>query len=405
MGECSQFSFFVNNGVRLNGNSSLVRKGFASLDNKFKENADMKITIAISSILTALILTGCASDPNSKLADIQNELDQAQAKNEQLQNAYDQTSQDLQRLADANKRMELASAASASSSSDMLPPNAKPGECYARVLIPATYRTETKDVVKSEASYRLNVTEPQYEWVNERVLVKEESEVAETIPAKYDWRTESVLVKEAHEHLKTIPAVYETKTEKILVKPAYTTWKKGHGPIERVDNSTGEIMCLVEVPAEYKTVSTRVLVTPARTEKVTHPAEYKEVKKRVMVEGPKMVKRTIPAEYKTVKVRKVAVPAQEQRIEIPAKYQTVTNKVKVTDSYMQWRTILCETNTTHDVVRRIQRALQSAGHNPGDIDGIIGNDTIEAVKSYQRAKRLAVGQITTETLKSLGVSY
>src|SRR5262245_56294668 len=45
-----------------------------------------------------------------------------------------------------------------------LPPNAKPGECYAKVYVPATYKT-----------------------VTERVLVREASERLETVPAEYDW--------------------------------------------------------------------------------------------------------------------------------------------------------------------------------------------------------------------------
>ena len=81
------------------------------------------------------------------------------------------------------------------------------------------------------------------------------------------------------------PPVYENVTERILVKPAYTTWKKGRGPIEKINQATGEIMCLVEVPAEYRTVTKRVLKTPAGTKKVTIPAVYKTVKKRIMVDG------------------------------------------------------------------------------------------------------------------------
>jgi regulator of extracellular matrix RemA (YlzA/DUF370 family) len=260
-------------------------------------------------------------------------------------------------------------------------------------------------MLKKAAGYRIEVTHPVYEWGTERILVKEASEVAKLIPAQYEWKTESVLVTEAHEHLKTIPAVYETKTEKILVKAAYTTWKKGRGPIEKLDNSTGEIMCLIEVPAVYKTITSKIIATPARTEKETHPAVYKEVKKRVMVSGPKMVKTTIPAEYKTIKVKKIAQPAQERRIEIPAIYQTVTNRVKTSDSFLEWRSILCETNTTGDVVRNLQRALLAAGHNPGPIDSVIGSETLRAVRGYQQEKNLAVGQLTIETIKSLGVSY
>lgn len=364
----------------------------------------------IGSLMVALVLTGCATDPNTPLSGIQNELDLIKAKNNQLQAAVDRSATDLQKASELNRQLQLANASGTSvvtstGNGDLLPPNAKPGECYARVLIPATYRSESEEMLKSAASYRLSVTKPTYEWVTEEVLVKEASEVAELIPAKYEWRTETVLVREASSTLSTIPASYETVSEKVLVKAAYTTWKKGRGPIEKVSNSTGEIMCLIEVPAQYRTVSKRVLVTAAQTQSNPIPAVYNDVKKRVMVEGPTMVKRTIPAEYKTIKVRKIAKPAQENRTEIPAVYQTVTKTVQVTDSALEWRTILCETNTTGDIVRRMQRALLAANYNPGRLDGVIGSDTMSAIKSYQKAKGLAVGQLTIETLRSLGVSY
>lgn len=360
----------------------------------------MRTKIGILSV--ALFSAGCATSPDT--LEIQKELDQAKEQNIHLQARVDQTNADLARLNNSNGAAPAASSTS-TSSGDLLPPNAKIGECYARVLTPATYRTDTKEVIKREAGHRIEVSHPTYAWTTEKVLVKEASEVAELIPAVYDWKTESVLVKEAHEHLKTVPAVYETKSEKVLVKSAYTTWKKGRGPIEKISNSTGEIMCLIEVPAQYKTITSRVIVTPARVLKEAHAAEYKDVRRRVMVEGPKMVKRTIPAEYKTIKVKKIATPAQENRIEIPAVYQTVSNRIKVTDSVLEWRSILCKTNTTGNVVREIQGALSAAGHSPGRFDGVLGRDTMNAVKSYQKEKGLAVGQLTFETLKSLGVAH
>ncbi len=363
--------------------------------------------IKISTLAVALTLAGCATDPSSQLTKVQDELNQVQQKNSQLQAAVDRSTSDLQRLEELNKQLQTSgdSAGKLATGGDLLPPNAKSGECYARVLTPAVYKTETKELLKKDAGYRIEIIPATYEYVTESVLVKEASEVAELIPARYEWRTESVLVKEAYDQLKTIPAVYETKSEKILVKPAHTTWKKGRGPIERLNNSTGEIMCLIEVPAEYRTVTSKVVVTPAKTEKVSFPAVYKDIKKRVMVEGPTMVKRTVPAVYKTIKVKKVATPARENRIEIPAVYQTVTKRILVADPVLEWRSILCETNTTGDVIRNLQRALLAAGHNPGLIDGILGSDTLAAVKAYQKEKNLAVGQLTIETLKSLGINY
>ena len=238
-----------------------------------------------------------------------------------------------------------------------LPPNAKPGECYARVLIPANYTVNS-----------------------ERVIVREASERIETIPATYRTVSERVLVKEASEKIETVPAVYEDITERVLVRPAYTTWKKGEGAITKVDNSTGEIMCLVEVPAEYKTVTKRVLKTPATTRTVS-----------------------IPAEYQTVRVQKLVEPAKERRVEVPAEYDTVVKREKVSESRMEWRSILCETNTSSSVISSLQRALKVRGYNPGRVDGVLGQQTLDAVDRYQRKKGIASGQLTMETLKSLNV--
>ena len=60
--------------------------------------------------------------------------------------------------------------------------------------------------------------------------------------------------------------------------------------------------------------------------------------------------------------------------------------------------------TTADIVRKVQQALASTGHYKGPIDGAIGSATRTALSSYQDAQGLARGQLTMETLKSLGVS-
>ncbi len=363
----------------------------------------MNIKINISVILLALISSGCTSMSDKQLFQAQNEIDLIKEQKRELQNQVEKSKADLQRLSSLNEQLKYAK--NKTNSGDLLPPNAKAGECYARVHTPATYRTETKKVLKKEASYQVETSKPIYSNVTDYVLVKEQSEVAELIPARYGWKTESVLIKEAYTGFKTIPAVYASGNEKVLVKSAYTTWKKGRGPIEKVNNSTGEIMCLVEVPAEYKKVSSKALITPEKSEKVIYPAVYKDIKKKVMLAPPKMITKTIPAEYKTIKVKKIITPAQETRIRIPAEYVTVTNHIKMTDSLVKWQSILCETNTTKDVIRNLQQSLSNAGHNPGTIDGVLGSTTLNAVKSYQSKKHLAVGQVTIETLKSLGVKY
>ena len=165
------------------------------------------------------------------------------------------------------------------------------------------------------------------------------------------------------------------------MEPAHSEWKKGRGLIERVDNATGEILCLVDVPARYETVTKRI---------VTKPSSIRVI--------------DIPAEYAKVKVTKMVSPPQEKRIPIPEEYGTITRREKVADSCFDWKKVLCETNMTPEVVSKLQEALVREGYNPGPIDGNYGRNTQAAVASYQKAKGLGEGELTYETLESLNVS-
>ncbi len=287
---------------------------------------------------------------------------------------------------------------------EMLPPRAKPGECYARVFVPPTYRTETDAVLKREAATRLEVVPAEYGWEEQRVVVKEAGKRVEVVPARYEWKEERVLVKEASSRVETVPAVYDTVTEQVLERPAHTVWKKGTGPLQRVDHATGEIMCLVEVPATYKTVTKRVLKTPATTRKIEIPAEYKSVRRQVLVSPPTTREIEIPAEHATVRVKKVVRPETTRTVEIPAEYQNVTKTIQVTDGRMEWRPVLCQTNATEATVQKIQSALARAGFAPGPIDGVLGEQTLSAVRDFQRRKGISEGYLTMETLEALGVN-
>ena len=159
--------------------------------------------------------------------------------------------------------------------------DASVGSCFYEHHVAETYRTET-----------------------EQVLTKAADETVSLIPAEYTTVEETVLVQEASSRLVTVPAEYEQVQEQIVDKPAHTIWKRGTGPIQRINEATGEIMCLVEIPATYKTITRSVLKTPAQTRT-----------------------EEIPAQYKTVKVRKLVSAASEQRTPIPAVFSTVDRRV------------------------------------------------------------------------------
>ncbi len=184
-----------------------------------------------------------------------------------------------------------------------LPPMGEPGKCYARVWEPPVYGT-----------------------VTEKFLAKDASERIEIFPAKYEWVEEKVLVKKAYQRDEVIPATYTTVTERVLVKPATTKWVKGRGLVEKVNNFTGEIMCLKEFPAEYKTITKQVLKAQTTINKVQ-----------------------VPAEFQMIKVRKLVAPANEKRIPLPAQYQTVTKTVLNSPGKMAWKSVICETNAPAEV--------------------------------------------------------
>ncbi|HZK19921.1 MAG TPA: peptidoglycan-binding domain-containing protein [Treponemataceae bacterium] len=194
------------------------------------------------------------------------------------------------------------------------PPEAKPGQCFARIFVPQKTQTVT----------------------------------------------EKILVKEASERLEVFPTVYDVVTEEILVCPAYTTWKKGTGSIQKIDNQTGEIMCLVEVPAVYKTIYKEVVVSPPTT----------------------------------------------KSFEIPAEYQTVSREEVVKEASMEWVPVLCDVNMTPAKITEIQTALEELGYPTGDFYGSLGSGTLEAIKLFQADNDLLVTDyITIETLEQLDVTY
>lgn len=275
-------------------------------------------------------------------------------------------------------------------------PDAKPGECYAKVITPAVFETKSEEVILQEATERVEsveaeyesveqavvikeasenlivseavfetgseqleiraaelgwtsslndqlipaspdaleqisksgvdlesvqpdtcfveyYTEAQYETETEEVLVKEAYEVITVVPAEYEETEERVLIKDASTEVVDVPAVYRTETESVLVEPARSVWQEGCGIVERVDNTTGETMCLVQIPARYETLTKTVLDKPASTKTVT-----------------------VPAVYETVTVQKLVKPAAEQREEIPAEYTTISKRVKVSEPVFFW---------------------------------------------------------------------
>lgn len=303
------------------------------------------------------------------------------------------------------------------------PPDAHPGECFARVVTPPKYESSSDQVLLSAATKRVEIIPAQYGMDTETVVLKEASKRLEVVPATYKTVTEQVEVTPASKKLELVPATYEAVTERVLVREAYTTWKPGRNWIGAAKSlrsrdgkaltrdeaaakaSDDEVMCLVEVPAEYKTVTHRVEKTAATTREVEIPAAYKTVTRQVVDQAATTREIDVPEVTKTIAVKKLVSPAQERVIEVPAQYQTVMKTKQVTPGGQEWRSVLCEVNATPDKIMEIQRALSAAGYNPGPVNGAVTPATMRAVHDYQSAKALpSDSYINTATVKSLGVS-
>ena len=429
-------------------------------------------------------------------------------------------------------------------------PDAKPGECYAKVIVPAEYETRTEEVLVKPESEKVEVTAAVFDVAEKSVVEKEGytkikvvpakfiEEIVEVetfkagstwvtnlgkkgipaspallagaktngvdlaavsvgmcfkeyyVPAKFEETEKDVLVKEASEEIKVAaaqfeeaeetviikqaskkkvykPAEYETIEEKIEIEPAKAVWKKGDGPITKIDNSTGEIMCLIQVPARYKTITKTVLksasaidlveipeetqavkvsklVSDATIDKVKIPAEYKKVTFTTKVSdasfswrgtevdeegtytGNQICLKEVPAKFakvkklvidtaaaveeekveavaKLIKVSNVATEAEEVRTMVPAEYKTVEKRSKTSSERLEWRRVLCKTNMGPDINKRIQQALKDAGVYSGPVDGAIGKGTMSAVEKFQKENELPTGGLTMGVLEKLGV--
>jgi peptidoglycan hydrolase-like protein with peptidoglycan-binding domain len=296
-------------------------------------------------------------------------------------------------------------------SNQLFPPNAQLGHCYSRVLTPAEYKTTiTKEMVKAE-SKSITIIPAEYENGSKRVLVKEAGTKLVVTPATYKNVTEEVEVSPAHTHLETVPAVYETLTERVIDQPAHTAWKRGTGfqssALEtKIDNGTGEVMCLVEVPATYRTITKTILKSAVQVTKVSHPAVYKTISKRVL--DKKATTRSVgttPAQYKTVAIKRITSPEKQVATKINAVYKNVSSTEQVSAEVLNWAEVLCENNMTSQTVLGLQKLLKKSGSYRGPLDGIYGPMTERAANGYAKANGLPTGSrlISLETAKHIGL--
>lgn len=323
------------------------------------------------------------------------------------------------------------------------PPFALPNSCYAKVVVPATYRYVDEEVLEQPSSKELINTPPVYQTVVERVLVKEAGEREVTIPPTYKRVEEEVVVEPETQRTIVIPAKYRTVTEEIVVAPPgvdLTAEQLGYRTVTR-RVSGGEVtrwvrpqdvrdtdrviavrdqddyrlvvrqggtrtvkkrVLIGQEPLKKRKITRKVLVEPERTKVVTIPAKRKMVE-RWVVDQPATVKRvpTAPV-FEEVEKRVLVTPGTQQLVERDATFTTVQREVLVEGPRATWAEVLCE-NANVETVRSLQSELFQLGYYRGPINGLRSPAVEAAVNDYQLDEGLATGGITFETLQSLGI--
>ena len=259
---------------------------------------------------------------------------------------------------------------------DLLPPSPNPGECYARVEIPAQFNEGSQQIMTEEGYSRLDVQQPQLASRQESILVKEASTRFRVKQPTYRSTTEQVLIRPAYDKLSVSEPQFSTVTERIQSASPRLIWKRGNprklmaqgykihttadagyrGRGYRSETqflSSGgekcgincEIWCLVEEPGEMVEYNRKVMTSPGQVERTAVPAKYQTVYKQVVSDPGGVEEIPVPAEYKTVTVEDIIHPGGESSVNVPPKYSSVKTKSLVSPERFEWRRVVCKPGT------------------------------------------------------------
>ncbi|MEE9381160.1 MAG: peptidoglycan-binding domain-containing protein [Hyphomonadaceae bacterium] len=285
-------------------------------------------------------------------------------------------------------------------------PNAQPGQCFARIVIPAVYDDVPQTVTSQEGYETLDVTEAQFAPDNVNIQVRDAGVKYVVRQPRYEARTEQVLVRPAYERLTVVPAQFSHVSETVTVGQPRLVWKPGRNlsGVSRVNPNTGAVYCLVEEPAQTVSVQKRVMSQPEQVRTQTIPAQYTTVTKQVLTDPGGVDQIPIPAEYRDIAVQRLSQPAQQMSRPVAPQTRTVMTKVLRSPERFDWVPVLCNTNATHSSISRIQSSLAARGYYNGRVDGIAGHQTSSAISSFQSAQGIPhKGYLTVDTLNALGV--
>lgn len=277
-------------------------------------------------------------------------------------------------------------------------PNAKPGECYAKVIIPAQYEVTSEQVLVKPVSEKVSVTDVVFDEAEKYVIEKEGFTDIKAVPAKFREEIEEVEISKAIQTWMTDlgkkgipaspallagaktngvsltgaavgacykeyynPATYEETTKEVLVKDESEEIKIAPAQFEETEETVVVKQASqkkVYRAAEYETIEQSVEVEPAKTvwkksnnltseviSLVEVPAVFKTVAKTVLKSESAIDSVEVPEETTAIKVQKLVSDTTIDKVKIPAEYKTVKLRNKVSDASFTWTAGSVDTGT------------------------------------------------------------
>ncbi|SFV68169.1 reverse transcriptase [hydrothermal vent metagenome] len=345
-----------------------------------------------------------------------------------------------------NSPKAFNSCVDSASSAGMDIENATVGTCFYEHYQPKKYRATTAKILASETSERIIVTPAKYRVRSKKIIT--DSTTAKLLPsvAVYKKVKDKVAVEPAHTEWKKttcqnrgcnqsevvclieVPVKYKELTKRVVLEPAvekrvavtpkYKTLKVE----ERISPASEQ---RIAIPARYKRITKQEKVseekhfwsdefsknasTRLRSEcnkicLTQTPAKYRKVAQQVVVTPASSKKIIIPKKYKTVRVKKIYQKASFKKVVIPAEYVTVITERERTKGYSKWMPMVCESNMTPKIIKKVQQALKSEGFYQGEVDGVWDIESKSSARAYQKSKGLGItSKLSIETMMALGI--
>ena len=271
-----------------------------------------------------------------------------------------------------------------------------PTHCSAELLRPAVFREEPLKVLVYDGSANYTNVPAELTWHESKLQVEPARYAQETEAAEYEIIEERIEVERVRSELYATPAKYKTSTREVLVKPEHRRWRSGC--LATASNS-----CHEKIPATFTQIITETIQEPAQIRQRNIPAKTITIKRKKLIKAGKGSGEILPARYTFIKRYRISKPWKIISSLVPARYETLMVQRKRRDEQILTLPVVCPTTLNREQITQIQKALLQHGQNL-QLSGNLDSHTLQALHAFQVEYQLAVGAITLETLRKLGLA-